>query len=341
MAPNTSILVTGGTGFIGSYILRQLIKSGFTNISAIYRPTSNFALLGDDKDKVNWIPCDVLDIVTLTEVIHGKQIVIHAAALVSFDPRDQRKLMKVNVEGTANIVNVSLDQTVSQLIHISSIGVFPRQQNDEVIDESVEWCNSPLNTDYAISKYQSELEVWRGSAEGLPAVILNPSLVMGSGNWKEGSASIFSQVQNGLKFYPGGSTGVVDVRDVAKSVLRALDLSLVGQRIIVNGENRSYQEILDLIATHLGRPKPTVKLNRMLTEIALLRNWLLTKTGYSAKVITRASLKNAQHRWSFDNSRSKKELQLHYRNIEECIHETCQQFQIASKEGFMSKYLPL
>ena len=341
MNSNTAIFVTGGTGFIGSYILRMLLKSGFKNLTATRRASSRFDLLGEAKERIKWVECDILDIVTLHQVLQSEEVVIHAAALVSFDPKDQFQLQQVNVEGTANIVNTCISTDISKLVHISSIGVFPRKKPGETIDESVEWSDSVLNTDYAISKYRAELEVWRGCAEGLSVMVLNPSLVIGSGNWLEGSASIFAQVQEGLQFYPDGSTGIVDVRDVAQAVVQVLKHDLSGQRVIISAENQSYQDILSTIAENLHREKPKIKLNRVLIEVAVIRNWLLSKTSAQTKVITRASLKNAQHRWSFDHSKSTDLLQLTYRDIDECISETCKQFLEAMDDHLTPKFLPI
>ncbi len=341
MDKDTAILITGATGFIGSYVLRTLIKEGYKNLTAIHRSSSDFSLVREIKNEINWVCCDILDVPGLEGALSKKEVVIHAAALVSFDPRDREKLNRVNIRGTANIVNVALAMRVIRFIHISSVGVFPRRKIGEVIDENVDWSDSKLNTDYAISKYQAELEIWRGAAEGLSVTILNPSLVIGSGFWQSGSASIFGQVYQGLRFYPEGSTGVVDVRDVAQAVCRSLQNAVAGERIIISGENMSYQAILDLIADQFGKKRPSIRLNRWLREIALIKYFLTSLTGRRAKVLTRASLKNAQHKWSFDHHKSLEMLEMKYRPIATCISETCQLFLKANQVGLPPTSLPL
>ena len=341
MVSEPKVFVTGGTGFIGSYILRTLVQANFGHITATYRASSKFDLVADIKEQVSWIPCNILDTLKLYESIRDQDVVIHAAALVSFDAKDRLNLTRTNVQGTANVVNASLEGGVKQLVHISSIGVFPRKIIGEVIDESIEWSTNHLTTDYALSKYQAELEVWRGSAEGLPVLILNPSLVIGSGFWAQGSAAIFSQVSKGLHFFPKGTTGIVDVRDVAKAVLLGMQKKIIGERIIISGENYSYQKMLRTIALQLNKRPAKIQLNRLLIEIALLRNWILTTSGISSRVLTRASLKNAQHSWTFDHGKSLRLLSLQYRKIDQCISETCAQLSEASEDLLGAKYLAL
>ena len=341
MNKDVRILVTGATGFVGSYILRSLIHAGYQNVSALHRESSDFSLVAEIKEEVRWICCDLMDLPGLEEAAVDQQIVVHAAALVSFQPWDRKRLNKVNVEGTANMVNVARAADVGRFIHISSVGVFPRKHPGETIDETVEWSDSKLNTDYAISKYYAELEVWRGAAEGLEVTILNPSLVIGSGFWNSGSASLFKQVYRGLRFYPKGSTGVVDARDVGLAVVKSLSASVGGERIIISGENLSYRQILDQISEHFKRRKPTIKLNAWILELALLKYRLSTFFGIRAKVLSRASLHNSQHKWFFDHSKSVRELQLQYRPVSACISETCQQFEKAQQMGLPPMCLPL
>jgi nucleoside-diphosphate-sugar epimerase len=165
------VLVTGATGFLGSYILRLLLKKGY-KVRAIRRSSSPMAMLQDIADKVEWVEGDVTDLPFLEEATKDIDYVYHAAAAVSFNSKDKEKMMLVNGIGTENIVNVCLDNGVKKLLHVSSIAALGRKENVTEIDENAQWENSPLNSDYAISKFKAECEVWRGIQEGLNAVII-------------------------------------------------------------------------------------------------------------------------------------------------------------------------
>ncbi|MBK8704119.1 MAG: NAD-dependent epimerase/dehydratase family protein [Saprospiraceae bacterium] len=180
------ILVTGGTGFIGSYLLRYLVQNGYTRIRALRRPNSKMDMVAEIQDKIEWVECDLLDVLGLEEAMEGIRYVYHCAALVSMNRRDAQRLIEVNREGTANMVNWSLEKGVEKFLHVSSIAAIGHNKHAEFIDENCHWERSGKLSYYALSKYQAEQEVWRGVAEGLNAVVVNPSVVLGSGRWKEG-----------------------------------------------------------------------------------------------------------------------------------------------------------
>jgi nucleoside-diphosphate-sugar epimerase len=335
------ILVTGGTGFIGSYILRLLVDQGYEHIIATRRKQSKMDLVEPVIEKVGWYEVDLLDSPGVYEVVEQVDFVIHAAAIVSFDHNDTSRLLKVNVEGTSNLVNACLEYGVKKFIHVSSIAVFSRKPGAQTITEETTWDYQYPNTNYAISKYKSEMEVWRAGSEGLPIAIINPSLVLGSGFWEMGSASLFKKIYQNLKFYPTGINGFVDVRDVAKAVLILLENPIEYQRFIISGENRSYKEIIGLIAKALDKKAPNIAMNVVLRELALLRAWILRRIFGKPEVITRGTLRNAQGTFHFDNSKSKEILGLQYRPIEQTIEESCAQLKVAATNDFSPKYLPL
>ena len=341
MDKSSSILVTGATGFIGSYILRLLVDQGHENVLATRRKQSRMDLVDSVSGQVKWIELDLLDCPGVYELMERVDFVIHAAAIVSFDKKDTSQLLKVNVEGTTNLVNACLEFGVKKFIHVSSIAVFSRKPGAQTIDEETTWDYQYRNTNYAISKYKSEMEVWRAGSEGLPMAIINPSLVLGSGFWDAGSASIFRKIYEELKFYPTGINGFVDVRDVAKSVLILMEKPIVYERFIISGENRSYKDITGLMAKALDKKAPNIAMNTVLRELALVRAWTLRRIFGKSEVITRGTLRNAQGTFYFDNSKSKKMLGLQYRPIEETIEESCAQLMDAAKTDFSPKYLPL
>ena len=322
MRKDCHILITGGTGFIGSYIIRTLLQAGYHNIIAIKRPSSSKALLGDAAERVQWVDCDLLDVIGIYDIMAETDAVIHSGAMVSFARGDADKLMKVNVEGTANMVNAAIQHQVERFVHISSIASFERKPNQKIIDESTGWEDGKLTTYYARSKYHAEMEVFRGGGEGLSIGILNPSLVLGAGFWTQGSASIFKQIHEGLRFYPKGSTGFVDVRDVANAAVLLLEKKIENERFIINGHNLSYKLVFDSIAMALSVKKPGIQLTPLLNEIAYWQFKMKSALGLSNKVLTRASIRNASYHFAFDNTQSVEKLGLSYTPIERTIRDT-------------------
>jgi nucleoside-diphosphate-sugar epimerase len=198
------ILITGGTGFLGSYIIKELVEKGHT-VRAIRRSAKlPFWISKDILDKVEWVDGDILDVVALQDAMEGVSAVIHSAAAVSFNKKDRKQMYQVNVEGTANVVNIALEMNVPRLVHISSVAALGRTVNGLHVNEEKKWEESKTNTHYAISKFKAELHVWRGMSEGLDTVILNPSTILGYGDWKSGSCAIFKQVHDGFKWYTSG-----------------------------------------------------------------------------------------------------------------------------------------
>ncbi|MCB0667960.1 MAG: NAD-dependent epimerase/dehydratase family protein [Saprospiraceae bacterium] len=341
MHKNDRILVTGATGFIGSYVLRTLIDKGYNNVVAMKREKSKMDLVQPVIDQVQWLDADLLDISSIEEIIKDIKAVVHAAAMVSFDRRDRQKIYKVNIEGTSNLVNCCLEHDIDKFIQVSSIAVFSRKGDKQEIDEQTNWDYHAPATDYAISKYKAEMEVWRAGAEGLPIAIINPSLVLGAGFWDSGSASLFKKNYDGLPFYPRGVNGFVDVRDVADAVILLLEKPIVNQRFVINGENLSYLEVSTMMAEALGRKPPHIALNPFLRELALFRAWILRNFFGREEVISRGTLRNAQRHFYFDSTKSREVLGLKYRPIRDTIQETCRLVNEAAKDDFQPKYLPL
>jgi nucleoside-diphosphate-sugar epimerase len=259
MDKNTKILVTGASGMVGSYIVRNLLLEGYVNITGCRRESSNLEYIGDFINTIDWVVLDILDPMVVFQTVKHAEVVIHTAAAVDFQGQFER-LYKVNVEGTATLVNAALEANVKKFVYISSTAALGRKSRKNIIDENTEWEYSKYNTDYAISKYHAELEVWRGVAEGLKAVVLNPSFILGTGDWNKSSLQLIKKIDAGIWLYPSGSNGFVDVRDVAKSVFLALKDGVIGERYIISAENSSYKKIIDLIAKELEKKPPSLKL---------------------------------------------------------------------------------
>jgi len=336
---NSTILLTGGTGFVGAYFLRLLLERGY-RVRALRRANSNMGLLeGVDLGRVQWMEADVTDVVALEEAMQGVTHVVHCAAMVSFHPRDYKPMQLVNVEGTANLVNMALDAGVQKFVHVSSIAAFGRSPERKHLTEDAQWVTSKANTRYAISKYQSEQEVWRGHAEGLPVAIASPSMVIGSGFWDTNGAKFFKQVYDGLKFWPVGSSGFVDVRDVAQFLLLLLESDVNGERYLLSAQNMSYHDFFNAIAAELKVKPPFIKVTPMLAEVAWRVEWLKSKLLGGNPLVTRESARASVGRYTYGNEKSAAFPGFAYRPIETTIRETATQLLEAAPSGFPPRTL--
>ncbi len=306
------ILVTGGTGLLGSHLLFKLVSEG-EKVRAIYRKSSSkqktrkvFSYYCENPDelmeKVNWIKGDVLDYFSVSDAMKGVDKVFHTAAVVSFHSSDKGSLGDINVEGTKNVVDACLERKNVKLVHVSSIGALGRAGSDGVVNEDNHW-NGKKSSNYSTSKYHSEMEVWRAIAEGLDAVIINPSIILGPGNWEAGSSKLFTTMHNGLKYHTTGINGFVDVLDVAEIMIKLMESNITGDRFIVNSENVCYRDLFFRMADALKVPRPSIHANRKLSEIA----WrvLAVKAFFTGKKssITRETAVTANQRYNYSNNK--------------------------------------
>lgn len=301
------ILVTGGTGFLGAHLLCSLLEQG-KHVRAIRRKSSlmdefnlifsyRFGQRTEDEMKkllapLEWVEADLLNIPALEEAFLGVTQVYHAAAMVSFVPKHVEQMMQTNVRGTANIVNLCLDFGVKKMCYASSIAALGRAENGRLMDEKTEWEDSPLNSNYAISKYRAEMEVWRGAEEGLNVVIVNPGVILGVGDWKKGSCRMLATASKKLPMYTLGVNGYVDVKDVAKAMLQLMESSIVHERFVLVGANLSFKELFHFVNQQTGNPDPTIKAPKWLTSLAVpidaLRALILRKDPLVTMETTRA-----------------------------------------------------
>ncbi len=290
------ILLTGASGFLGSYILDLLCSKGY-RVIAIKRPSSHTALL--KHLDVEWLNADLFDNTVLHDALKETDTVIHAAGLVSFHAKDKKSLFKVNVEGTANLVNLSLESKIKRFIHISSVAALGIVPDNRMVNENHFGTEEKFSTQYAMSKYLGELEVWRGMAEGLDALILNPSIILGAGDWNRSSARLFNIVRQGLKFYPVGATGFVDVRDVAKITIQLLSSNIKSERFIVSAENITYRDLLVKMAHALEVKYPAVRAAKSLATIAMIadqfRSFFLGREAALTRETVRSSYTYIQY----------------------------------------------
>ncbi len=315
------ILVTGGAGLVGNELIKQLLDAG-EKVKAIYHSTP----ISISHPSIEIVQCDILDVTALEEVMQGITYVYHSAALVSYDPKDKQQLLKINIEGTANVVNACIDAGVEKLVHVSSVAALGRIRDEEMVTEKMNWTEETSNSIYGKSKYFGEIEVWRGIGEGLKAVIVNPSLILGGDNWETGSSAIFKNVYNEFPWYTNGVSGFVDVRDVARAMILLMNSEITSERFILNGENLSYREIFSLIAKCFGKKPPSKKVTTFLAE--LIWRMEAIKTWFTGKkhLLTKETARTAQAKVYFDNNKILGALPgFHFTPVNDTIEFTCQQ----------------
>ncbi|MCE3296453.1 MAG: NAD-dependent epimerase/dehydratase [Crocinitomicaceae bacterium] len=328
------ILVTGGTGLLGSNLLFDLSASGGA-IRAIYRDPAKIGTvqklfrkldpeLGETRfHKIEWMPCDVLDVVTLEEAMTGCDYVYHCAAQVSFRRRDFNQMMKINRQGTFNVVNVALNLPVKKLCYVSSTAAVGkvRVNGHDYVVETNKWTQSPQTSGYALSKYSAEKEVWRAKEEGLNVVIINPSVIFGPGDWEESSLTIFRTLVNGLRFYTKGSNAFVDVRDVVRAMITLQNSDISGERFLCTGTNIRFYELFQLMSKELKVKAPSIFANRFLSGVAW-RLLAITELFGKKPTLTRESVSSSHSHTEYDSSRLVKALDFKFTELSDTIAYT-------------------
>ncbi len=328
------ILVTGGTGLTGSHLLLELVLGGenvrvFKRASGStfwvekvfewYRPDDHRVLF----DKIEWIEGDLNDFYSLREAVAGVKKIYHCAALVSYAPSDRAEMHKVNVEGTANLVNVALRENVEKICHCSSIASLSLPEKEEVVDESFLWKTSPHNTYYAISKFGAEREIWRGSEEGLDMVMVNPSIIIGPGDPSRSSGLIFKFLLKGLKIYTGGVTGFVDVRDVAAIMVKLMNSDIKNERFIINSENVSYKELFVKVANCYGTAVPKYRAGKILAGIIWRLEWLKSLFTGRKPLITKEIAHFVNKKVLYSNDKISNILNYRFIPVDDAVSNTC------------------
>lgn len=322
------ILVTGGTGLLGGHLLFELMKAG-RPVRSLYRSESkknkvkrlfDYYSGGEPHnfDSIEWIKGDVLDLVSLEDAFRNVDTVYHCAAFVSFRKKDFRKLIRVNRQGTANVVNYSLKYGVKKLGHVSSTAAIGGLEGS-VVTENTPWAFTEKTTGYAISKYNSEREVWRGAEEGLDIIILNPCVIFGAGDFDESSLTIFRSVKRGLKFYSPGKNAVVDARNVANAFVKLMESPVSGQRYLCIGENISFKEMLEIIARELRTKSPSICPPKWLAVLIGRSNEMISKLTGSSLSITLESARTAYSEMTYSNEKIVRELSLSFYTLEESV----------------------
>ncbi len=333
------IFVTGGTGFVGAHLLYHLVYQG-ESVYALKRKSSDinntryiFDFYGKDTEallkKINWIEGDILDYGSLESAFHNDITkVYHTAALVSFNSALKDEMMRINEEGTANLVNICLEKKIEKFCFVSSIGALGNSKNGETIDEFSYWQGGRNHSTYSLSKFRAEMEVWRATKEGLNAVIVNPSVILGPGNWKNGSARTFYTISKGLNFFTTGGTGFVDVRDVAKAMMLLMESKINNERFLLNGANLSYKELFSKIAFALNKKAPTIQANKWMVNLA----WKIEKLKYNLfgtePLITKDSARTSLKTTKYTSDYFLKQINFSFTPIDDTIKDTAEYFKL-------------
>ncbi|MCK6616408.1 MAG: NAD-dependent epimerase/dehydratase family protein [Cyclobacteriaceae bacterium] len=316
------IAVTGANGLLGSYIVRKLLAEKIPFI-ALKRSGSDTSLLNDINNQITWRDADVLDTPALHDALQHVTGVIHTAALVSFNPRDKKKLFAANIEGTKNIVDACLLLGITRLLHVSSVAALGRVKGQRVITENNKWSDSTLNSAYAESKYRAELEVFRGQEEGLRTIIVNPSVILSRSDWNRSSSQLFKYVWNQRPFYIDGSLNYVDVRDLSEAIIRLFQSDIEGERFILNAGSIPYHDFFATVAKHFNRTPPRIKLSKtMLTWLARAERVRSALTGANP-LITPETARLAGTSFFYSNQKVIAALNMAFQPIEQSIDWCC------------------
>ncbi len=329
------ILVTGGTGLVGAHLLYHLVKND-ENIRAIYRTKEKikavkkvFSYYSDDAslmDKIEWFYADITDVPAMIPAFIDVKKVYHCAAFISFHPKDYRQMRKVNIHGTAIMVNLAIDANVAKFCLVGSIASIGEAIKGSLITEENEWNKELDNSGYSITKFGAETEVWRASQEGVKVIIVNPGVILGSGFWNTGSGKLFSKIDKGFNYYTEGITGFVGVQDVVKAMILLMNSTVKNERFILVAENKSFKEIFFLIADAFGKKRPSKKLQTWQTSLAWRFSWLLSKITGKEPLISKYSARSAHSVSKYSSEKFKKTINFEFEKVENVIKKVSENY---------------
>ena len=333
------ILVTGATGFVGAHLLCQLVQTN-EPVRAIYRSENTienvrevFSLYGLNASliaKIEWFKADITDVPSMIPAFLGVKKVYHCAAFISFNPKDYRAMRKVNIHGTAIIVNLSIDAKVDKICFVSSIASIGNSINGGLLTEENQWNPQEDNSGYSITKFGAEMEVWRASQEGVDVVIVNPGVILGGGFWNAGSGQLFTKVLNGFKYYTEGVTGFVGVKDVVKTMVQLTNSTIKNERFILVSENKSYKEVLFLIADAFDKKRPHKKAYRWQMEFLWRISSFLSIITKKEPLLSKYAVKSANSTSLYASKKIKETLSLKFQTIEEVVKDVAENYPTAA-----------
>jgi dihydroflavonol-4-reductase len=318
------IFVTGGAGLVGSALLKQLLQQNKGPIKALYRNHFPPTLTKQELEQIQWIKGDVLDTSVLYHELKGCKQVYHSAAIVSYHTKRRQQMYKINIEGTANMVNASLENGVEKFLQVSSVAAIGRNRKGELVTEETKWSEETNKSHYGKTKYNSELEVWRGISEGLNAVIVNPSIIFGEAEWDTGSTGIFRNVWNEFPWYTLGGTGFVDSKDVASIMIQLMESTVSAERFLLSNEFLTFQEVFTKIAVAFGKQPPRRYAKPWMGEIVWRIEYLKSLFSNKEPLLTKETSGTAHALTYFSNQKILNTLPgFTFTPVDESIERTC------------------
>lgn len=330
-------LVTGGTGLVGAHLLLHLLQNGekvralFRTENSIQKTKNMFKLFNSSNlfNEIEWVSGNINDVPSLEKAFENVQYVYHCAALISFDGVEEENLRKINIEGTANVVNCALAFGVKKFCYVSSIAALgDLKESETVITEETEWNPEKPHSDYALSKFGAEMEIWRAEQEGLNCVIVNPGVILGSGFWDSGSGEIFMKVKKGIPFYTKGSTGFVAVEDVASVMYQLMKSDISGERFTLISENIVFKDLIFWIAEGINIKKPSIYAKPWMTSIAWRLDWVFSILFFQKRKFSRATATSLHTSVLYSNEKIRQQLNFEFQPIKEVVKKVTFDFSI-------------
>jgi dihydroflavonol-4-reductase len=305
-------------------------------IRAIYRTKSSlenvkkvFRYYTEDENlfsKIEWYQADITDVPKMIPAFSDVKHVYHCAAFISFNHKDYRKMRKVNIHGTAIIVNLCIAAKIEKLCFVSSIAAVGDSLKGKIVTEENEWNKELDNSGYSITKFGAEMEVWRASQEGVDVVVVNPGVILGSGFWNSGSGKLFSQVNNGFRFYTEGVTGFVSVQDVVKPMILLMNSPVKNERFILISENKSFKEIFFLIADTLGKSRPSIKIKPWQTNLFWRFAWCVSKIARKEPLLSKYSARSAHSVAEYSSEKIQKKINYQFEDLEKSVQRISKRY---------------
>ncbi|HAF30338.1 MAG TPA: NAD-dependent epimerase [Bacteroidales bacterium] len=330
------ILVTGGTGLLGSHLLYKLsllnepVRAMFRNKEKIENVKKIFSYYSSDSEqlikKIDWCEGDLLDLYSLNEAFKNVRKIYHCAAQVSFNSNNKNQLIKDNLQGTENVVELCLQHDVEKLCHVSSIASLGGSLNGEFIDENSKWSSAKNHSAYSVSKFKSEMAVWRGIEEGLNAVIVNPSVILGPGLWNSGSGSLFVKAAKGMRYFTSGSTGFVDVRDVVNLMTQLMESEHNAERFVISSENLDYADLFNMVADEIKIKRASHEATKKMLKLALYIDWLASKLGIKKREITEDVIRSSLTKSKYSTKKINEAFHPTWIPIKTSIHDIAEKF---------------
>ncbi|MEO5501854.1 MAG: NAD-dependent epimerase/dehydratase family protein [Ginsengibacter sp.] len=318
-AIKNKVLVTGASGLLGEELIIQLLNNGQEVIALVHNNPIKIK-----NPLLQVIQGDIFDVILLEDLAAQVQQVYHCAGIVAFSAKQKEQMIRVNIEGTANVVNACITNNKIKLVHVSSVSALGRIREGEKINEKMNWTEETSNSFYGHTKYLGEMEVWRGIAEGLNAVIVNPTIILGGNKWDSGSMAIFKTAFEEFKYYTEGVSGFVDVHDVAEAMMLLMNSSISGERFILSGENKAYRDVFSLIATSFKKRPPYKKVTPALADFVWRLQAIKSFIFGTKHLLTKETARTAQAKVYFNNQKILNALPgFTFTKIDETIRNSC------------------